>query len=145
LGWFEIDRDFDALDDFRRRVDRIFEDMARQPAPTGRSTRWPRANLWDEGETLTLELGVPGVMLEDLEINAHDDTLSISGVRKVTAPEGYAVHRQERSGLRFARSIKLPVKVDMDKTEATLDDGILTVRLPKAPELKPRSIQVRVG
>jgi HSP20 family protein len=145
LGWFEFDREFDAMEDFRRRVDRIFDDMARQPAGRGRDGRWPRANLWDEGEALTLELGVPGVQLEDLEINGHEDSLSISGIRKVTVPEGYAVHRQERSGLRFARSITLPVKVELDKAVATLDDGILTVRLPKAPQFEPRSIQVRAG
>lgn len=146
LGWFEINREFDAMEDFRRRVDRIFDDMTRQPAGPGPSTgRWPRANLWDEGEALALELGVPGVQLEDIEINAHGDTLHVSGVRRVKAPEGYATHRRERSGLRFARSIALPVQVELDKATATLDNGILTVRLPKAPVLKPRSIQVRAG
>jgi HSP20 family protein len=146
LGWFDIDHELDAMEDFRRRVDRIFDDMTRQPTTPGRSSgRWPRANLWDEGEALALELGVPGVALDDLEINGHGDTLTISGVRRVTAPDGYASHRQERAGLRFARSINLPVKVELDRAEATLDHGILTVRLPKAPELKPRSIQVRAG
>lgn len=146
LGWFEIDHDFDALEDFRRRVDRLFDDMTRTPHVTGRgSDRWPRANLWDEGETLVLELGLPGVKLEDIEINGSDDTLHVSGMRQVSAPEGFATHRQERRGLRFARSVNLPVEVELDKADATLDSGILTVRLPKAPELQPRSIQVRAG
>ncbi len=146
LGWFEIDREFDALHDVRRRVDRIFDDMARQPVRgPRRSARWPRANLWDEGETLALELGLPGVALEDIEISGQDDTINIRGVRRVTAPEGYATHRQERSSLRFARTIRLPVKVALDEAAATLDSGILTLRLPKAPELKPRSITVKAG
>lgn len=145
LGWFEIDREFDALEDFRRRVDRLFDDVYRQPAAAQATSRWPRANLFDEGEALALELGVPGVKLEDIEINGRDDTLHISGTRRVSAPEGYATHRQERTGLRFARTIGLPVKVELDKAVATLDKGILTIRLPKAPELKPRRIEVRAG
>ncbi len=144
LGWFETDRDLFALDDFRRRVDRLFDTVARQPASQEPAAgRWPRANLWDEGEALALELGVPGVQLDDLEISGHDNTLHIRGLRRVSAPEGYAAHRRERAGLRFARSIALPVKVDFDQTVATLDNGILTVRLAKAPEPKARSIQVR--
>jgi HSP20 family protein len=144
LGWFEIDRELDAFEDFRRRVDRLFDEASRRSEPQTHG-RWPRANLWDEGEALALELGVPGVKLEDIEINGNDNTLHITGLRKVETPEGWAAHRRERSGLRFARSIQLPVKVELEQAEANLSDGILSIRLPKAPELKPRSIQVRAG
>jgi len=146
LGWFDIDRSFDALDDFRRAVDRAFEEATRDPARGGeRCGCWPRATLSDQGEALVLEAGLPGVKLDDIEINASADTLTLSGRRKVQAPEGYTPHRQERSGLSFRRSFALPAKVELDKAEATLKDGILTVRLPKAPELKPRAVTVRAG
>jgi HSP20 family protein len=80
-----------------------------------------------------------------VEIAGNADTLSLSGQREAIAPEGWSAHRRERASLRFCRSFALPVKVEIDKAEATLRDGILTIRLPKAPELKPRAITVRAG
>ncbi len=146
LGWFDIDREFSSLEQFRRDVDRMLERASERPAwHARRGGRWPRANLYDSGEVLVLELGVPGVKLDDLEISGSDELLTVSGERKVDAPDGYKAHRRERSSLRFARSFRLPAKVEYDKADASLEAGILTVKLPKAPELRPRLVPVRAG
>ena len=145
LGWFDMDTQLDALEMFRRRMDQLFDEAAREPAPARRTSGWPRANLLDEGEALVLQAGLPGVKIEDVEITGNAETLSLSGQREVAVPEGYSPHRQERASMRFCRSFALPVKVELEKAEATLKDGILTIRLPKAPELKPRAITVRAG
>lgn len=144
--WFENDRTYSLMDDLRRRMDLMFEDIETGRAWTGEAAQiWPRANLFDSGENYVLQAELPGVAKEDLSISGCQDCLTISGERKVTAPEGYTVHRQERGGLRFSRSFRFPVKIDADHATAELKNGILTVSIPKAPELKPRSIEVKAN
>jgi HSP20 family protein len=71
--------------------------------------------------------------------------LTLSGARKTAVPEGHSAHRQERPSFEFSRSYALPAKVDADKTHATLKNGVLTITLEKAPEVKPRQITVRAS
>ena len=68
--------------------------------------------------------------------------LTISGERKVEAPEGYSVHRQERGSVKFSRSFTFPCRIDTEKASATVKDGVLTIKLAKAAEAKPRKITV---
>jgi len=106
-------------------------------------TDYPRIGLFDTAEQLVLRAEVPGVIEEDLDITIDQETLTLKGTRKIAIPEGYTVHRQERAETTFARSFSLPCKVDGDKTEAVLKDGLLTVTLPKAPEVHARQIAVK--
>jgi HSP20 family protein len=69
----------------------------------------------------------------------------LQGSRRVEAPQGYDVHRRERGAYEFTRSFTLPVKVDADQAKATLKNGLLTLTLPKAPEVQPRQINVATG
>jgi HSP20 family protein len=71
------------------------------------------------------------------------DSLTVQGERKTPAPEGYAVHRQERGQLRFANSFAMPSRIDTEKVTATVKHGVLTVHLPKHPESQPKSITVK--
>jgi len=145
LRWFDIDRSDDNLRDFRRSFDLLL-DLHRDPVVRGRRrSPWPRANLRDTGEELMIHVGLPGVRLEDIEITGSADALKLSGSRDTPVPEGYAAHRRERPAMRFARSFRLPVDVELEQAEASLKQGILTIRLPKAPELRPRSITVSAG
>jgi HSP20 family protein len=89
----------------------------------------------------TVEL--PGMRKEDIEISLHDGTLTISGERKhKSSASGENAERTERYIGRFRRSIALPTSVEVSKVSATYLDGILTVTLPKAEEVKPKQIQV---
>jgi len=99
--------------------------------------------LKDEGSQLSLYASLPGLQESDLELTATAEKLSLRGERKVSVPEGYSARIRERQGYAFERSFRLPVKIDPDKVEAKLVNGILTVTLPKAEESKPRSITVR--
>jgi len=153
----DIDRTFAAMDQMRRRMDRLFEEY--EPA-RGREAlraniadeaerlswrgRWPRLSLADAGESLLLKAEVPGLSEKDIQLSIQKDVLTMSGERKQDAPEGYFVHRQERAPLKFARSFTLPCKVDPEKSGATLKDGVLTITLAKAPEAQPRQINVKV-
>lgn len=142
--WFEIDPTYSAMEELRRRMDQLFFDMD----PVSESSRgwssWPHANLYDTGENLMLKAEVPGLDEKDLQIEAVQDVLTVSGERKVEVPEGHSVHRQERASIRFSRSFSFPVKVDVDKITAEVKSGVLTVTLPKSPEVKPRAISVQV-
>jgi len=102
-------------------------------------------NVLDAGANLVVTADVPGLGDKDLEVTFHDNVLTVSGERKAPAPEGYAVHRRERPELQFARSVALPVKIDVEKTSATVKDGVLTITLAKAPEVRPRQIAVRAS
>jgi HSP20 family protein len=85
---------------------------------------------------------LPGMRKEDVEISLHDGTLTISGERKREGADGDKAERTERYIGTFRRTVALPTRVDANKVSATYRDGILTVTLPKAEEVKPKQIQV---
>ena len=133
------DRAFDVLDELRRQMDRAWEE-AEDPATT-----WPRVTVRDAGEDVLVKAWIPGLTEKDVTLTLHDGVLTIAGERKLAAPEGYVVRRQERLGAKFSRSLALPAKVDAEKTTAEVKDGVLTVKLAKAAEAKPRQIAVRAN
>lgn len=141
----DFDRTFDLLDELRRQMDRAWDDFELRPAraPSAVAATWPRVSLFDAGAELVLRADVPGLGEKDIELTLHDGVLTLAGERKVAAPDGYVALRQERAGFRFARSVALPVKVDPEKTTATVKEGVLTVKLAKVPEAQPRTIAVR--
>lgn len=141
----DLDRTLAIMDQLRRRMDRAFEDSERRGAPEPAMGAAPRVNLSDTGNAFVLQADLPGVRDADLSLSLEQDVLTLAGQQRSDAPEGYAVYRQERAPYRFSRSFALPAKVDPEKTSAVLKDGVLTVTLEKAPEVKPRQISVRVG
>jgi HSP20 family protein len=147
----DFDRTFDVLDELRRQMDRVWNDydgtwgVTPSATQTLSSASWPRFNVLDAGANLVVTAEVPGLTEKDLEVSLEDGVLTIGGERKSLQPEGYAVHRRERPAFRFGRSFALPVKVDAEKTAATVKDGILTITLAKAPEARPRQISVKAG
>ena len=139
-SWSDFERTFSAMDELRRTVEQAYRD---EEAPFQRVAGWPRISMWDEGRSLVLKADVPGLVDKDVQLQLTQDVLTISGERKNDAPEGYSVHRQERQPTRFSRSFTLPYKVNGETIAATLENGVLTVTLPKAPESQPRQITVK--
>lgn len=137
----------DAFDFLRREVNRLFSDIE-YGAPEldfERTAQWPQVALEDKGSTLVVRAHVPGLSEKELEITLDNSTLTLKGQRRDDVPEGYSTHRRERAAYRFSRSFQLPAKVDGEKTEATLKNGVLTVTLHKAQEAQPRQISVRAS
>jgi len=99
----------------------------------------------DEGSQLKLTANLPGLSEKDLDLKLTTDRMMLRGERKVTVPEGYKVRRSERQAYVVERNIRLPVKIDPDKAEASLTNGVLTVTLPKADAAQPRSVTVRAS
>ena len=133
----DLERTLAAMDDFRRRVDRMFQ-------PAGQAS-WPPVNLFDTGSALLVTAEVPGLGEKDVQLTLNQDVLTLSGQRRSDAPEGYSVHRQERLPATFSRSFSLPVKVNPEKTTASIKNGILSITLEKAAEAKPRQIAVKAS
>jgi HSP20 family protein len=107
-------------------------------------TGWsPALDLYQNNDNVIAVVELPGMRKEDIEISLHNGTLTISGERKrENSSGGDKAERTERYIGRFRRSIALPTRVDAGKVSATYRDGILTVTLPKAEEVKPKQIRV---
>jgi len=145
----DFENTFALMDELRRRLDRVWEDVDpswQGPTADPRSLSaavFPRVNLFDTGSNLVLKADVPGLSEKDVQVTLDGGGISISGERKVIAPEGYSAHRQERSPVKFSRSLTLPCTVNPEQTTATVKDGVLTITLTKSAEAQPRQITVR--
>lgn len=140
-------RSFDRLANLRDEFNSLFD------APTWPNARqsqlfsgWtPAVDLYQSNDDVIAVIELPGMRKEDIEISLHDGMLSISGERKEESPQGEKDGRSERFVGKFRRSISLPTRVDANKVNATYKDGILTVTLPKAEEVKPKQIKINAG
>lgn len=141
--WGDFDRMFPPLNEFRRRLDELWDEYEQDENVSGFNA-WPRATFTDAGAHLLLKAEVPGLGEKDVKVTLQDDVITIAGERRAAAPEGYQAHRQERGTYKFTRSFSLPVGVDVEKANAMVKHGVLQVVLPKAPEAQPRQIQVRM-
>jgi HSP20 family protein len=135
-------RTFGAFD-LLRQLDRLFTEVA--PDASEPNAGFPRVTLDDQGAAFVVRAELPGLAEKDLELSATATTLTLKGERKVEAPQGYSAHRSERSTFRFARTFELPAKVDSGCVEARLENGVLSVTLPKAPEAQPKQISVKAS
>jgi HSP20 family protein len=111
-----------------------------------RATRaWaPALDIAERTDAYVVTVEVPGIEPEQLEITLEDGVLTISGERRFEAEtKEQQYHRVERSYGAFRRSITLPARVKADAIDASFEDGLLQVVVPKAEEAKPRRIEVR--
>jgi len=105
----------------------------------------PAVDIFEDDNGITVHADMPGVSRDRLDIHVDNDTLSIEGRAEIPMPEGMeALHADIRS-TRYQRSFTLSSELEGDKVEASLKDGILTLRIPRREEHKPRRIEVRAG
>jgi HSP20 family protein len=109
---------------------------------TGEGGWVPLADLSETQDAYMVEVDVPGVKRDDINVELAGNELVVTGELKETEREGLFRKRTRRTG-RFEYRTSLPQDVEADKIEAKLTDGILTLRVPKAEEAKPRRIQIR--
>jgi len=135
------------VDELRRQMDRLLEDFGgNQPrSPLAFGAAYPALNIWDAGEALCVEAEIPGVNKDDLEVYAIGNELRIKGRRVSKSDDNVTYHRQERVNGEFVRAVTLPTEVNADKVEAVLKDGVLSVRLPKAEQARPRKIELKTN
>ncbi len=102
----------------------------------------PAVNVWDQSEELMVEMEVPGVKSQQIDVSVAGDELTIKVQRPDVSEESVTYHRRERPTGNFTRVLSLPCAVDANRVEADLAEGVLTLRLPKAEAAKPRKINV---
>ena len=115
---------------------------------TGASTpAWaPALDIAERKDAYLVTVELPGVKLDDLEITLEDSLLTIQGERQFTSESSEEqFHRVERSSGAFRRAITLPAHVMADAVEASMEDGVLRILVPKAEEAKAKRIQVTPG
>lgn len=102
-------------------------------------------DVYQTDDEVVVEASMPGVQPEDIDISVTGDTLTMRGeVREEKDVEGERDYQvRERRYRRFARSLTLPSTVDADNAEAEIQNGILTLRIPKAEQAKPKQITVK--
>jgi HSP20 family protein len=106
---------------------------------------FPAVDVYEDKDTLQVKAELAGLKKEDIEISLHDGYLTLAGERKHEAKQQDGeMRRSERWVGRFHRSISLPCRVEADKINASYNDGVLTVTLPKAEEAKPKHIPITV-
>jgi HSP20 family protein len=142
---------FHPLDQLRSQMDRLVGDFfgpmtgTYSPRAASAAPSFPAVNVWEHGDHLYAEAELPGLKSEDVDISVVGDELVLRGRRGQAQGEDAAYHRRERGTGEFNRVLRLPVEVDAERVEATLKDGVLVVKLPKAESAKPKKIKVTAG
>ena len=136
-AWQEMER-------LRREMDRLFDSYhpnGYHPIPG-----YPAMNVWASEDQLAVTAEIPGVDINDIDINVVGETLTLSGERKPDSlSEEAQYHRQERGYGKFNRAIQLPFPVDVNKVEATFKNGVLHVSMPRAEADRPKKITVKTA
>ncbi len=104
----------------------------------------PLVDLYENEDELLLVADLPGVSKGGLEIQFHDGVLSLEGRREIER-EGATLLRAEYRPADFVRHFTVADGIDMEKIDASLADGVLQLKLPKAAALKPRKIEIKGG
>jgi len=139
---------FNDLISLRDAMDRLFEESFIQPsktwlAPWRGSGQLP-LDVYETDEEIVVKASVPGIKPEDIDITITGDTLTIKGEsesEEEVERERY-ICRERRYGA-FTRSVTLPGGINTDEAEASFEDGVLTLHIPKAEEVKPKTIAVK--
>jgi HSP20 family protein len=131
---------FSALLNLQRALDaRTASDWLRDQSTS--QSPFPPINVFQQGDDILAIIELPGIDKNDLQIQAKENTIRISGKKVINYPEG-SVHRRERAFGEFDRTLSLPVQLDPDGIKAEYCDGVLALFLPRAERDKPRNIQI---
>lgn len=139
---------FREMTTLQDRMNRLFNDqfgaMTRDEALTGSFV--PPVDVYEDENTIQVRLEVPGIDEKDIDIRMENNVLTVRGERKFEKDEKEEnFHRVERRYGSFTRSFTLPSTVNSDDVQADYDKGVLTIRLAKRAEAKPKQIKVNLN
>jgi HSP20 family protein len=137
---------FPEMMTLRQAMDGLFEDSfvsAPRLADNGGSAT-PAIDVFETGEKLGIKASMPGVKPDDIEISITPEGVMIKGETKSEeeTKEANYVRRECHYGS-FTRTVGLPTGLKIDKAEATMDNGVLTIEIPKAEEEKPKTVKIK--
>lgn len=126
-----------------REMDDLFDRLF-YPSGNGSAHKWvPPVSIWEVGEHFHLEMDLPGVAAEDVEITFEEGRLRISAKRDRQSEDDWKYLHDERWWGEFNRLISIPDSVDPDTIEARYNNGVLHVQLTKRPEVLPKKIAIK--
>lgn len=128
----------------REAMDRLFDDAFTRPLSLRDGWSVPAIDMYQTDDEIVVKAALPGVKADEVQINVTGELLTLKGeVKQEEEKKDRAWHIREQRYGSFERSVVLPTDVVADKAKAEFENGILTVTLPKADEVKPRTITVK--
>ena len=127
----------------REAMDRLFDDAFTRPMGTNGVSTVPAIDLYQTDDEVVVKAALPGLKADDVQITVANDVLTLRGEVKWENAHKEAIYhiREQRYGS-FERSIALPIDVQTDKAQADFQNGVLTITLPKAESVKPKTINI---
>ncbi len=134
---------FSEMVSLRQAMDRLFEDSFISPRNLGQwGGRAVAANLYETPEGFILQLPMPGVNPDEVEITTQQDTISLKWQTKLEVPQNATVHWNGFPAGHFQETFTLPAPINSERAEASYTSGVLTLNLPKAEHVKARTVKV---
>jgi HSP20 family protein len=129
----------------REAMDRLFDDAFTRPLSVSGVSGMPSIDLYQTEDDVVVKAALPGLKAEDVHISITADVLTLSGEFKQDSDQKEVTYhiREHRQGM-FERSVMLPTEVQTDKAKADFENGVLTITLPKAEAVKPKTISIKV-
>jgi HSP20 family molecular chaperone IbpA len=115
------------------------------PDRAGAYVLQPPVNIFEDADGIILEADMPGVSKDRLKLLVDQDSLLVEGDVRVDVPEGMQALYADVPSTSYRRSFALSGELDVERIDATLKDGVLTLRIPKRAEVRPRRIEVRTA
>jgi HSP20 family protein len=145
MAFVSVPSTFDTLLTLQRELARL--STAAPAFDMGISGRggFPLVNVFSDNEGYVVRVEAPGLQLDHVTIESQGRTLTLKGERVLKTLEGGSFHRRERNSGTFARSVQIPADGEVERAHASYQHGMLTIRVPKREEVKPRQISVKAS
>jgi len=128
----------------REAMDHLFDDAFTRPLSVRDGWSVPAVDMYQTDDEIVVKAALPGIKSDEVQINITGEVLTLKGsVNQESEKDEKAWHIREQRFGSFERSIALPTQVMSDKAKAEFENGILTITLPKAEEVKPKTITVK--
>jgi HSP20 family protein len=145
-AWHPVANMFDEFNSVHNEIDRVFDRFRGGEFDTNATQSWlPAVDISEQENSFVIKAELPGVDKKDVKITVQNDVLTIKGEKKQESEKkGENYHRTERSYGSFQRSFTLPATIASEKIDASYDNGVLILNLPKLEEAKPKEIEVKL-
>ena len=128
----------------REAMDRLFDDAFTRPLNINGSWSAPAIDMYQTDNELVVKAALPGLKAEDVQITITRDVLTLKGeFKQEEESTNKAWHVREHRWGAFERSLALPTEIKADKARADFENGVLVVTLPKADEVKPKTVTIK--
>lgn len=121
------------------------ENRARASTAQSEFTLTPDVDIYEDEECISVQADMPGVSKDRLDIEVNKDALIIEGQAEIDMPKGIEALWADVQSTRYRRTFVLSAELDTEKVDAKLKDGVLSIRIPKRAEAKPRKIEIATG